>query len=197
MVLGLALSNLPHLSFGQSVSQTELDEFSNYIKTAADCSAKHEYLCAAYNYSLAERTGIAFRDENRKRAFKVDFATSLYMLDKRAPLEQNENIDPITRQLIDLHNQTFSDVEKNLRVARQLLVEADHRNSYLYVAVTFDLIEQQGSCAAGSMKLLIDVLEVLGDETELKDFNLFDETVAEASRSEAVEHSANIWKCLL
>lgn len=167
-----------------------------HLKAAEDCATQDEYLCAAYNYERAERTGLTFRDENANKALKIEYATSLYMLDKQALLEKSESLERRERQLVDQHNKFFLDSVQNLHTARRLLIEADHQDSYLYVAVIFDLIEQKGACAAGSIELLVDGLDRLSRQSPLKDFADYEEAVDEVSRSAAAKLSAQVATCL-
>lgn len=172
-------------------------EFLDRVNAAYACRDRDEYTCAAYNFSLAAETGASFNDEEKNRAFLIDYAKSIYLQDKQVLLGLIDEDDALAVFLTERLNSTSFDMENGLQFARELLVEANHRNSYLYVAISFDLLKKLDVCDSETFEIADDVFRVLSDKNALTDVDEYEGDVQELTSMEARKLGVKIIACVL
>ena len=194
-LFALSLSWVPIYASAQAGSDAEFSECREYIRQAYWCWDRGEYVCAAYQFSLAEGTGISFQNEAENSEIKIAFATSLYLLDKMDLTGDEQAEDDLVKRSIEGWKASFLDMKDALKTARRLLTEAEFRRSYLYIAVTLDLVEESGPCNAASVEAMLDVIDVMSDGEPLLDIADYEEDVAEATNDAVAKLNAEVIGC--
>jgi len=174
----------------------KMQEFLDRVNTAYACRDREEYLCAAYNFSLAVETGASFNDDERNKALLIDFAKSIYLQDKQVLLGLVDEDDTLAVSLTEWNNNAWLDMENGLQYAREVLVEANHRNSYLYVGISFDLLKKLDGCDSETFGITDDIFRVLSDANALKDVDEYDRDVEEVTMMEARKLGVKIVGCV-